>query len=129
MMRIFVLSAFLAFATAVHAQPAKPVPELAGLDRIYPTLDALYQDLHRTPELSKHEDKTAAKLAARLRDLGFEVTEHVGGTGIVGVLRNGSGPTVLVRTDMDALPIKELTGLPYASTVTSKNDAGRAPPW
>jgi hypothetical protein len=78
MIRLFLSSAFLVFAGAVHAQPAKSVPELAGLDRIYPTLDALYQDLHRNPELSKHEDKTAAKLAARLRELGFEVTEHVG---------------------------------------------------
>src|SRR2546422_5026519 len=124
MIRLFLLSAFLAFASAVHAQPAKSAPELAGLDRVYPTLDALYQDLHRNPELSKHEDKTAAKLAARLRELGFEVTEHLGGTGIVGILRNGNGPTVLVRTDMDALPLKETTGLPFASKVTTKSDAG-----
>jgi len=124
MIRLFVLSAFLAFASAIHAQPAKSVPELAGLDRVYPTLDALYQDLHRNPELSKHEDKTATKLAARLRELGFEVTEHVGGTGIVGILRNGNGPTVLVRTDMDALPLKETTGLPYASKVMTKSEAG-----
>src|SRR5256885_9182973 len=99
-------------------------PELSGLDAAYPALDALYQDLHRNPELSRHEEKTAAKLSGRLRALGFEVTEHVGGHGIVGVLRNGAGPTVLVRTDMDALPVKEQTGLPYASTVVTKNDAG-----
>jgi len=99
-------------------------PELSGLDALYPSLDALYQDLHRNPELSNHEEKTAAKMAARLRQLGFEVTEHVGGNGVVGVLRNGAGPTVLVRTDMDALPIKEQTGLPYASMVTTKNDTG-----
>lgn len=98
--------------------------ELSGLDATYPKLDALYQDLHRNPELSRHEDKTAAKMAAHLRELGFEVTEHVGGLGVVGVLRNGPGRTVLVRTDMDALPIKEQTGLPYASAVTTKNDAG-----
>jgi hippurate hydrolase len=101
-------------------------PELAGLDAAYPRLDALYQDLHRNPELSTHEDKTAGKMAARLRELGFEVTDHVGGFGVVGVLRNGTGPTVLVRTDMDALPVKEQTGLAYASTVTTKNDAGDA---
>src|SRR5205085_8185510 len=124
MIRLFVLSAFLAFASAVRAQPARSVPELAGLDRVYPTLDALYQDLHRNPELSKHEDKTAAKLAARMREVGFEVTEHVGGTGIVGILRNGNGPTVLVRTDMDALPLKETTGLPYASKVMTKSEGG-----
>jgi hippurate hydrolase len=128
MVRQFALSAFVAFASAAHAQSAKAVPELSGLDRIYPTLDALYQDLHRNPELSKHEDKTAAKLAARLRELGFEVTEHVGGTNIVGVLRNGNGPTVLVRTDMDALPLKESTGLPYASKVTTKSEAGEVTP-
>src|SRR3989442_5140085 len=107
---------------------AGPPPELAKLDAVYPSLDALYQDLHRNPELSNHEEKTAAKMAARLRELGFEVTEHVGGYGVVGVLRNGPGSTVLVRTDMDALPIKEQTGLPYASTVTSKNDAGETVP-
>jgi hippurate hydrolase len=118
----------LAVAGSAHAQPIKSVPELAGLDRLYPTLDALYQDLHRNPELSKHEEKTAAKLAVRLRGLGFEVTEHVGGTGVVGVLRNGNGPTVLVRTDMDALPMKERTGLPYASTVVTKNEAGEDTP-
>jgi hippurate hydrolase len=101
---------------------------LSGLDALYPSLDALYQDLHRNPELSNHEEKTAAKMAARLRQLGFEVTEHVGGHGVVGVLRNGSGLTVLVRTDMDALPIKEQTGLPYASTTTTKNDAGETVP-
>jgi len=107
---------------------ASGIPELAGLDALYPSLDALYQDLHRNPELSKHEEATAAKMAARLRQLGFEVTEHVGGTGVVGVLRNGRGPTVLVRTDMDALPLKETTGLPYASTATAKSDAGEVVP-
>ena len=103
-------------------------PELSKLDALYPSLEALSQDLHRNPELSNHEEKTAAKIAARLRELGFEVTEHVGGHGVVGVLRNGPLSTVLVRTDMDALPIKEQTGLPYASTVTSKNDSGETVP-
>ena len=128
MMQLRSLSLCLAVAGSVYAEPPKAVPELAGLDRVYPKLDALYQDLHRNPELSKHEEKTAAKMAARLRELGFQVTEHVGGTGIVGVLRNGNGPTVLVRTDMDALPLKEKTGLPYASTVVTKNEAGEATP-
>jgi len=103
-------------------------PDLSGLDALYPSLDALYQDLHRNPELSNHEEKTAAKMAARLRQVGFEVTEHVGGNGVVGVLRNGAGPTVLVRTDMDALPIQEQTGLPYASTTTTRNEAGETVP-
>jgi amidohydrolase len=99
-------------------------PELAGLDALYPSLDALYCDLHKNPELSLHEEKTAGKLAERMRALGYDVTEHVGGYGIVGVLKNGPGATVMVRTDLDALPIKEQTGLPYASTVTTTNDAG-----
>jgi hippurate hydrolase len=98
--------------------------ELAGIDALYPSLDALYCDLHKNPELSLHEEKTAAKLAERMRALGYEVTERVGGYGIVCVLRNGKGPTVMVRTDLDALPIKEQTGLPYASTATATNDAG-----
>lgn len=99
-------------------------PPIENLDALYPPLRELYVDLHSNPELSLREEKTSAKLAARLRELGFEVTERVGGLGVVGVLKNGSGPTVLVRTDMDALPVKELTELPYASTVTTKNDAG-----
>ena len=102
--------------------------ELAGLQALYPSLDSLYIDLHKNPELSSHEEKTSAKLAARLRSLGFDVTEHVGGFGVVGVLKNGSGPTILVRTDMDALPIKEETGLAYASTTTARNDAGVSVP-
>jgi amidohydrolase len=109
----------------VLAEPSAPVtPNLPGLDALYPSMDALYRDLHQNPELSLHEGKTAAKLAAKLRALGFEVTEHVGGNGIVGVLRNGNGPTVLVRTELDALPVKEATGLPYASTATFKDEAG-----
>jgi hippurate hydrolase len=91
---------------------------------LYPSLDSLYIDLHKNPELSFYEEKTSAKMAGRLRSLGFDVTEHVGGFGVVGVLKNGAGPVVLVRTDMDALPIKEETGLAFASTVTAMNDAG-----
>jgi len=109
---------------AAPAARADAPPELSGLDAAYPKLDALYRDLHKNPELSRHESKTAARLAAQLRAIGFEVTEHVGGNGVVGVLRNGPGPTVLVRTDMDALPVKEQTGLPYASAATGKNEAG-----
>jgi amidohydrolase len=126
-MRRLVLAALL-LGFPLAAQPAARPPVLAPLDALYPELDALYVDLHQTPELSLHEEKTAAKMAARLRALGFEVTERVGGWGVVGVLRNGKGPTVLVRTDMDALPIKEQTGLSYASTVTVKNDAGETVP-
>ncbi|MCU1683096.1 MAG: hipO [Amycolatopsis sp.] len=80
-------------------------------------LEALYLDLHSHPELSFAETRTAAELARRLSDAGFEVHTGVGGTGVVGVLRNGPGPTVLLRADIDALPVEEKTGLPYASTV------------
>lgn len=79
----------------------------------------LYRDLHRNPELSHQEHRTAAIVAERLSAAGFDVTTGVGGTGVVGVLRNGAGPTVLLRADMDALPVKEETGLPYASTTVS----------
>jgi amidohydrolase len=85
------------------------------LDRSYPALDALYKDLHTHPELGFQEVATAGKLAREMRSLGFEVTEKVGETGIVAILRNGAGPTVLVRTDLDGLPMEEKTGLPYAS--------------
>ena len=121
------IAQLLALAAAQSCLAAAP-PSQAALDTMYPALDALYQDLHRNPELSQREEKTAAKMAAQLRKLGFDVTERVGGYGVVGVLRNGSGPVVLVRTDMDALPIKELTSLPYASTVTVKGDDGSMVP-
>ncbi|MEV5611931.1 amidohydrolase [Streptomyces sp. NPDC052225] len=87
-----------------------------GLDALLPDLRALYQDLHAHPELSLQETRTAGIVAARLRAQGgWEVTEGVGGTGVVGVLRNGEGPVVLLRADMDGLPVLEATGLPYAS--------------
>ena len=124
MRRLVLATLLLGFPLAAQqAVPPKPAA-LAPLDALYPELDALYLDLHQTPELSLHEEKTAAKMAAKLRALSFEVTERVGGFGVVGVLKNGKGPTVLVRTDLDALPIKEQTGLPYASTAVAKNDAG-----
>jgi hippurate hydrolase len=109
------------------AGPAAPV-SLAGLDALYPSLDALYLDLHRNPELSLAETRTAGVLAGRLRAAGYEVAERVGGTGVVAVLRNGSGPTLLLRTDMDALPMPERTGLPYASAATAKDAAGETVP-
>jgi hippurate hydrolase len=101
---------------------------IAPLDALYPDIETLYLDLHRSPELSFHEEHTSAHLADRLRALGFEVTERVGGFGVVGVLRNGNGPRLLVRTDMDALPVEERTGLPYASKATGKDDAGNPVP-
>jgi hypothetical protein len=87
-------------------------------------LETLYLWLHQHPELSLQETQTSKKLAAELKNNGFEVHENVGGTGIVGIFKNGTGPTVLVRADMDALPVKEETGLPYASTVKMKDAAG-----
>ena len=113
---------------ATLALAGAPHPALAPLDEVYPSLDALYVDLHQHPELSLQEMETAAKLAARLRALGYEVTTGVGGNGVVGVLRNGQGPAVLLRTDMDALPVKEETGLSFASTVRAKNPAGESVP-
>jgi amidohydrolase len=86
------------------------------LARDYPALEDIYKDIHSHPELSYQEDRTASVLAREMRALGFEVTEHVGRTGIVAVYRNGEGPRVLIRTELDALPMEEKTGLPYAST-------------
>ncbi|MEE4114712.1 MAG: amidohydrolase [Marinilabiliaceae bacterium] len=88
----------------------------------------IYTDLHRNPELSLMEFETSKKMAAQLRKLGFDVTENVGGNGVVGVLKNGKGPTVMLRTDMDALPISENTGLEYASKVVMKNMEGQEMP-
>ena len=98
------------------------------VDSVYPGARALYVDLHEHPELSTHEVQTATKLASSLRRAGYEVTEHVGGTGIVAVLKNGAGPTIMLRTELDALPVEEKTGLPYASKVHTKDDAGRDVP-
>lgn len=91
-------------------------------------LEALYIDLHRHPELSFQETRTAGIAAGHLRDLGLEVEEGVGVTGVVGVLRNGEGPVVWARADMDGLPVQELTGLPYASTATGVDPAGNTVP-
>lgn len=88
----------------------------------------LYVDLHEHPELSSHETQTAAKLASHLRGLGYEVTENVGGTGVVAVMKNGDGPTILLRTELDALPVPEKTGLPYASKVMARDDSGKEVP-
>jgi amidohydrolase len=117
------IAIFAIAAALLGARPSAAEP-VAGLDSLYPSLDELYRELHRTPELSLQEEKTAARMAAELRRLGFEVSEKVGGHGVVGVLKNGRGPTVLLRTDMDGLPVKEETGLPFASKVTTKDAAG-----
>jgi hippurate hydrolase len=114
---LILLAAFSASGqdNALKAQVAPVVPDAR----------ALYEDLHQHPELSSHETRTAGLLAEKLRALGYEVTEHVGGTGVVAIMKNGPGPTVMLRTELDALPVEEKTGLPYASKVHTKDDSGR----
>jgi len=99
----------------------------AVMNSAYPRLDAIYKDLHQHPELPFQEKRTAGILASNMRKLGFDVTERVGGTGVVAVYRNGPGPVVLVRTDMDALPMEEQTGLPYASQARQLVDGKQSP--
>jgi amidohydrolase len=94
------------------------------IDAVYPQVEALYLDLHSNPELSYHEKKTAAKIAEQLRKLGYDVTTGVGGNGVVGVFKNGAGPVVMLRAELDALPVPEKTGLPYSSHVTTHDDRG-----
>jgi amidohydrolase len=103
-------------------------PVLKNLGPLIPDLEALYKDVHAHPELSMQETRTASLAADRLRSAGYEVTTEVGGTGVVGMLRNGDGPTVMLRADMDALPIEEATGLPYASKVKMKDRQGNTVP-
>jgi len=124
------LVAGLAFPALAATPPPAPrlASALAPLSESSSGLAELYLDLHRAPELSMQETSTAAKLAARLKALGFEVTEKVGGTGVVGVLRNGDGPVVMLRTDLDALPVEEKTGLPYASRAFGKDEHGQPIP-
>ena len=97
---------------------------LAGLGETSAWQEGVYKDLHAHPELSFQETKTAAFVSSKLKDFGYEVIDGVGRAGVVGILRNGEGQTVLARADMDALPVRENTGLPYASTVTAVDDAG-----
>jgi amidohydrolase len=101
---------------------------LTGLDTTRPWQEDFYRHLHQHPELSHQEHQTAAEIAKRLGSLGYQVHGGIGGTGVVGVLRNGDGPTVLLRADMDALPVEEQTGLPYASTVTARDLDGNDVP-
>ncbi len=110
--------ALLCATGGVHAQADRFGADVdAQVGRHYGAVEALYKHLHANPELAFEEVNTAKRLAQELRALGFEVTEGVGKTGVVGLLRNGNGPTVMVRTELDALPMEEKTGLPYASKV------------
>jgi amidohydrolase len=124
MNKALVVTLLLATSTLTSAQNSSS----KEVDAVYPAAHELYLDIHEHPELSSHETQTASKLAEKLRALGYDVTEHVGGTGVVAILKNGSGPTVMFRTELDALPVEEKTGLPYASKVRSKDDAGHDVP-
>ena len=109
--------------------PTGADPLRAAISADLPYVQSLYVDLHKAPELSFHEAKTAARMAQELKKAGFtDVTTGVGGHGVVGVLKNGEGPTLLIRADTDALPVKEQTGLPYASTVVTKDETGAEVP-
>src|SRR5438445_12441625 len=122
-------SALLCLIVTLSAPTWAQIPPLSKeVDTVYPEAHSLYLDLHQNPELSSHETQTAAKLASGLRGLGYDVTEHVSGTGIVGILKNGPGPTVMLRTELDALPVEEKTGLSYASKVRTQDDAGHDVP-
>src|SRR2546429_3303343 len=126
---IFLCTILPALALAQQAPQSLADAEL-------PSLLPIYKDIHTHPELSGHEERTATLVAKELRATGCQVTEHLGKYqdskfkphGVVGVMKNGAGPTVLVRTDLDALPVHEETGLPYASTVTTNNDEGKEVP-
>src|SRR5580698_7623940 len=119
--RILLMStAFYAVVAASPVHAELDVAKLkAGIEKSveadYPKLDALYKDIHAHPEIAFQEVKTASRLASEMRALGFEVTEKVGKTGLVAIYKNGDGPTIMVRTELDALPMEEKTGLPYAS--------------
>lgn len=114
----------LAAATLAVAVPAQAATLADAVRADLPQLMTIYRDLHSNPELSRRETRSAAILAAEARKLGYHVTEKVGGTGVVAVMKNGAGPTILIRADMDALPVEEKTGLPFASKVRTKTDTG-----
>ena len=119
-------------STESRSTRSKP-PSSANISRDFlkerlPDLEELYKDIHSHPELSMQETRTAALAAARLRAAGYQVTTGVGKTGVVGLLHNGDGPTVMLRADMDALPVKELTGLSYASNLTATDRKGKTVP-
>ena len=131
-LRLFSAAA-LVIALSLNAQTPAASPDLASSVNLQlPALTETYMHLHRSPELSRHEENTSAFLAAELRKLGYSVTEHIGkyedgepAFGVVAILENGPGPRLLIRTDMDALPVEEKTGLDYASTVKTTNAQGQ----
>src|SRR3954463_3335504 len=114
----------LATAAMTPTSPATAATLSESIRADMPQLMSLYRDLHANPELSMQEVRTPAKLAPEMRKLGFAVTEHVGKTGLVAVMKNGPGPVLLIRADMDALPVTEVTGLPFASKVRAVARSG-----
>src|SRR3954469_4853672 len=120
---IVMLSSGLVGFAAANAESQRLITQKVAAE--YSSLDALYKDLHSHPELSLMEERTAGIVARELRAAGFEVTERFGGFGVVAVLKNGAGPTLLIRTDLDALPVEEETGVPYASKMRTKDLEGR----
>jgi amidohydrolase len=135
-MKYLSLSILLLWISVGGASFAQQATVEKAADGELPSLLAIYKDIHMHPELSWHEERTSGLIAKELRAAGCEVTERFGrydnpnlkGYGVVGIMKNGAGPTVLVRTDMDALPVHEETGLPYASTVVTKSDEGKDVP-
>jgi amidohydrolase len=123
-----VIAALLAFAVNGEGQTAAVTPTMAEVDAIYPDIETFYIDLHRNPELAFQEVRTSGKLAGFAKALGYDVTTGVGKTGVVAVMKNGPGPTVMLRTELDALPVEEKTGLPFASTVIAKTASGQTTP-
>ena len=130
--RVFVIAVVTAVALPLAAQSTAPASLAASVENQLPTLTETYKHLHRNPELSRHEEQTAAFMAGELRKLGYTVTEHVGkyedgasAVGIIAILENGPGPRLLLRTELDALPVEEKTGLDYASTIKSTNAQGQ----
>jgi amidohydrolase len=128
MIRAMQFARFLLPVTLLASAFAQTPASKEEVENVYPDAHAFYLDLHQNPELSTHETQTSEKLASHLRALGYEVTEHVGGTGVVALLKNGTGPTVMLRTELDALPVEEKTGLSYASKIRAKDDAGHDVP-
>src|SRR6267142_4483980 len=129
-MRALFLVGLLSLApfSALAASDSTRVQIDAQVKKESKSLLALYKELHSHPELSFQEENTSKRVAEEFKKAGCEVATGIGRYGVVGVLRNGSGPTVMVRTDLDALPVKEQTGLPYASTVTTKDPQGNEVP-
>jgi len=125
---VFAAVLLCAFSALPPARAADAPKGEGATAKPSPDLIRLYEEIHSHPELSLHEEQTAARMASELRRLGFDVTTGVGGTGVVGVLLNGPGPTVMLRTELDALPVLEQTGLPYASRVKVKGPSGEEIP-